>query len=222
MTPALSSKPKREKVNLCVICSKTFFDKATLNRHKKNLHKQNKIVNKHSKSVNFVDDVKIKEIPVTKAIIRPDLHNDIINIFDHCESVMMIFTNRQQCVTFNELTNFVERKTNRVFDIFAFRTLMSIYPESYTLYFQQNSLAIKVNAFKINPSLITKRKIILCEYLHESQKEVYIDLIDLPKPKVIQNYSAQKIIKDNIIKLEFIEENMCNNINVKDIKVFTN
>ena len=74
-TPALSVKPKvtkPKKVYECVVC-KNYYDKATLNRHKTNVHKQNSI---NHKTKDHVDDKQIKLVSfATKVKIEKKNHD---------------------------------------------------------------------------------------------------------------------------------------------------
>ena len=235
LTPSLTARPKPKKVNKCNKCLKLFFDKATLNRHTKNVHKskkqlqfsddvhikeiQNENVKTPKKHVKFSDDVIIKEIPYTKASINSKLHDKILNMFENCEQFMLIFTNRHQAITLKELTIYIESKTKETFDIFAFRTLNSVFPESYSLYIHNNTVAIKVQKLRMTPSLINQRKKVLSENLKESQKYFYIDLIEFPQIKVGKNSKAKDIIKKNIIDIEHIEKELHNNVEVMDVKI---
>ena len=219
LTPKLSAMPQPPKVNKCDNCAKMFFDKSTLNRHIKNVHKPKKGI-KIMKHVQFSDKLNITEIPVSKVNHKSlsALRDKIINIFKDCEQFMLIFTNRQQAIKLQELIHYIEVKTKQSFDIFAFQTLISVYPESYSLYLEKNEIYIKVKLFKMKPSLIIKREKVLLANLIESEKYNYIDLVEFPQPKVSKIFKAKDIIKENIIDINNIEKELLNSDDFIDVK----
>ena len=133
-------KPKKTKVNYCDACEKEFHDKSTLNRHIKRIHRElddkdlrkspeNKTKNGYAwnlvknialqKSISWNETVEIKQIPTTKAS-PSKLSNDIVKLFDDCESIMILYTKRNQYVPLSKLIELVTSKTNEEFNAYAY------------------------------------------------------------------------------------------------------
>ena len=121
---------------------------------------------------------------------------------------MTFYTNRKGYAPLFKLVENVERNTNKKFDMLIFRTLLTVYPDSYTVYLHKNNLAVKVKSDKIKMDFSDreKRGLSLSKKLSEYDATKFIEVDDLPKPKVYEYKSAKEMIEENILKFDYESE----------------
>ena len=138
----------------CDICEKTFYDKSTLNRHKKvhtfvcktceKVFTSKDDLNKHmryhdektdtvkiKKNVVCADELEdVKEIPITKIAFNSGTSASIKQMFSSIEAFMPLAANRNKSLKLNEFKEAYENVSRKNFDELTFRALLSVYPEA--------------------------------------------------------------------------------------------
>ena len=241
----------------CDECLKGYFDKSTLNRHKKQhylpceicgdifdgksklnshviSHENEKIIKVPNitshiiiqrKQVHWANELEcVHEIPITKLPMNKQTIKSILYMFEEIDKIMLIFTNRNQCVTEEDLTKHYERSTKKVFDTIIFRALLSVYPESLIIELINKKLHIQIDASSkpVTPSKLVKRKDILVDKLDmlNDENALYIDLVKLPEDNKSSYKNAMEILDDNIVKLSDEEEDNFNEVEHNKLSAF--
>ena len=65
-------------------------------------------------------------------------------MFGYCESILTRHSRRKQKINVSELISTIEASTRITFYIHVYKILLSVYPEAYEVYLQQNELAITI------------------------------------------------------------------------------
>ena len=148
-TPLIPLTSKLESNFKCDECQKCFYDKSTLNRHKKIHSVKCKYCEKHfqsktkvlehqvshlKKNVCFKENIaEVKEIPCSKVPLNNETVNTIHNLKRTIDALMLIFTNRGQSVTLETLKLAIERITKKDLSENMFRAVLSVNPDDYSL-----------------------------------------------------------------------------------------
>ena len=226
----------------CDDCEKCFYDKSTLNRHRK-LHivrckycdkwfqsktkvLEHQISHVKQKNVNWKEDiVEVKEIPLTKVSLDNQTVNTLVDLKKTIDDLLLIFTNRGQSVTLELLKEAIERTTNKDLSENIFRAVLSVSPEDYSLSMSHGNVYVKMenSEKRVTPTTNEKRRTHFKNQLHKMKHDnaKYIDLIMFPETAKHMYKSAKQVLEENIVAFSSDEYDVDENINSEETSPFS-
>jgi predicted SprT family Zn-dependent metalloprotease len=234
--PATAARQKRKKEKTtkfqCDNCQECFFDKSTLNRHKKNHlypceHCENTFQNIAGLSNHKVMHRKTTEQNNIegKAILTTENLSLVLDLHKHIEGLLLTVTNRGQALELTEMKNYVEKIVKKNVSDEILRATLSMHPEAYSLYVLNNVVYIEIvsSSRKIDPKILEERRKLFknkIRALHQNDMLV-VNLIDIPKTKSVMYKSALDIINENIVHFsESEEEDLNDNPQTEELSRF--
>ena len=185
------------------------FDKNNIRKEQKEKKKKN-IKKKVMWQTNLVHE---KIIPVSKVSTKKyDLFSDIIELHAHVDNILLHFKNRCQSLELSQLKSFVESKSKKHFDEIIFRAMLSLVDDGLSFYLQNAKVMIEMvsNEKRITPTLLEKRAQLLKDNIAIicTNKDMYIELTDIPNPTKVVKKSAKEFLEEVIVKFDDDEKVM--------------
>lgn len=195
----------------CDQCLKQFFDKSTMNRHKKrHMHKCDQCEH-NFQSKQHLDDHKVTHMSAKQTrsvVITAGQLKLILEVHKHLETFMQLAANRGQEMAFVDIIQHLERTLKKQIDEDILVATISVDEKAYKTYTDNRTiflqLAVEGRAVHgpVTPKILEERRTKFKEHIvedHQSE-ELTIDLISLPKVEKKQYVSARETITKNIVK----------------------